>query len=833
MGICCCKVKCEKHEEQKGLLEKTSKGSEEPDREKACSKKEDGGQADSNGTQDSRKLGSEAQMAVVPEMQVNQEVGSEVKNLGTAENKCPEDCSPKTEDGHTTYQSQKTNERNLEDEKTGSGHVVCPVLKIETTRVEDLPKLENLQDKTTTKKAESELSSSKSENAHRIDFSLKSESIEVADPSLKSDFEGGADPSLSSKPIKVEYPSLKGELTELEDPSLKCEPVELKDPSLKSEHIAVVQPNFNSEPVEAVDPSLKNEPVETVDPSIKNEPKEVADSSLKKQIIEVVEPTLKSQSLQSEERLPGPQDVKAEDPTPKAVDGAAVGPDTVFPDEASSLTDHKPCLGSLSRPADEEAAEMVSGTLNLEGESEHKDHASEGDVPATVKETSDVNEDNNSSSQAKKPSVIDELITRKSCTTEEEEEPEDPEAKMVVLQVVPSLQGIAQDVEEELEVEVKKVEGIGGESDEREEEGDASKTTEAGGKGKTMERNSPTETQEENASPGSPLMVQLKTEPLSSEHGITVVTEAESFEDLYRSEEDIIKDNSEHGKMEPLIQITLPGVQDRSSVAPGVNILSYGQGEWKGNTAKSALIRKGYSELSQSFEGLRRVRGDNYCALRATLFQVLSHSNKLPAWIEDGDITLLPEKLAAEMEPVESWKFPLGCIEAGEKEGAIEQLKRHLRLLQKTWRAVAKADGAEERRSLCEAMFQGGEEEHALLEAVKLLMLSSAVELHASMESGKDVPMFCLLLFARDDSDCPRTFLTNHLSHVGFSGGLEQVEMFLLGYTLQHTIQVYRLYKTDTEEFITYYPDDHKEDWPLVSLVTEDDRHYNVLVGKN
>ncbi|XP_064186888.1 uncharacterized protein LOC135252575 isoform X2 [Anguilla rostrata] len=768
MGICCCKVKCEKHEEQKGLLEKTSKGSEEPDREKACSKKEDGGQADSNGTQDSRVLGSEAQMAVVPEMQVNQEVGSEVKNLGTAENKCPEDCSPKTEDGHTTYKSQKTNERNLEDEKTGSGHVVCPVLKIETTHVEDLPKLENLQDKTTPKKAESELSSSKSENVHRIDFSLKSESIEVADPSLKSDFEGGADPSLSSKPIKVEYPSLKGELTELEDPSLKCEPVELKDPSLKSEHIAVVQPNFNSEPVEAVDPSLKNEPVETVDPAIKNEPKEVADSSLKKQIIEVVEPTLKSQSLQSEERLPGPRDMKAEDPTPKAVDGAAVGPDTVFPDEASSLTDHKPCLGSLS-----------------------------------------------------------------SCTTEEEEEPEDPEAKMVVLQEVPSLQGIAQDVEEEPEVEVKKVEGIGGESDEREEEGDASKTTEAGGKGETMERNSPTETQEENASPGSPLMVQLKTEPLSSEHGITVVTEAESFEDLYRSEEDIIKDNSEHGKMEPLIQITLPGVQDRSSVAPEVDILSYGQGEWKGNTAKSALIRKGYSELSQSFEGLRRVRGDNYCALRATLFQVLSHSNKLPAWIEDGDITLLPEKLAAEMEPVESWKFPLGCIEAGEKEGAIEQLKRHLRLLQKTWRAAAKADGAEERRSLCEAMFQGGEEEHALLEAVKLLMLSSAVELHASMGSGEDVPMFCLLLFARDDSDCPRTFLTNHLSHVGFSGGLEQVEMFLLGYTLQHTIQVYRLYKTDTEEFITYYPDDHKEDWPLVSLVTEDDRHYNVLVGKN
>lgn len=57
-----------------------------------------------------------------------------------------------------------------------------------------------------------------------------------------------------------------------------------------------------------------------------------------------------------------------------------------------------------------------------------------------------------------------------------------------------------------------------------------------------------------------------------------------------------------------------------------------------------------------------------------------------------------------------------------------------------------------------------------------------------------------------------------------------QVEMFLLGYALQCTIQVYRLYKADTEEFVTYYPDDHKDEWPSVCLVTEDDRHYNVPV---
>ena len=81
----------------------------------------------------------------------------------------------------------------------------------------------------------------------------------------------------------------------------------------------------------------------------------------------------------------------------------------------------------------------------------------------------------------------------------------------------------------------------------------------------------------------------------------------------------------------------------------------------------------------------------------------------------------------------------------------------------------------EERQRLCERVFQGGEEELGLMEALKILMLGRALELHASMQQGQDVPIFCWLLFARDSSDCPRSFLSNHLSQVGFSGGLEQV----------------------------------------------------------
>lgn len=91
------------------------------------------------------------------------------------------------------------------------------------------------------------------------------------------------------------------------------------------------------------------------------------------------------------------------------------------------------------------------------------------------------------------------------------------------------------------------------------------------------------------------------------------------------------------------------------------------------------------------------------------------------------------------------------------------------------WQAAADCSSAAERQQLCQLLFRGGEEELGLLEALKLLMLARALELHGRMQAGADVPLFCWLLFARDSSDCVRSFLSNHLSHVGLSAGLEQV----------------------------------------------------------
>ncbi|KAI5612517.1 fibrous sheath CABYR-binding protein-like, partial [Silurus asotus] len=92
----------------------------------------------------------------------------------------------------------------------------------------------------------------------------------------------------------------------------------------------------------------------------------------------------------------------------------------------------------------------------------------------------------------------------------------------------------------------------------------------------------------------------------------------------------------------------------------------------------------------------------------------------------------------------------------------------------KQWKAAAELESPEDKQSMCDQVFQGGEEEYALLEVLKFLMLVKAVEFHSKMQEQQEVPIFCWLLFARDTSENPKTFFSNHLSQVGFSGGLEQ-----------------------------------------------------------
>ena len=58
------------------------------------------------------------------------------------------------------------------------------------------------------------------------------------------------------------------------------------------------------------------------------------------------------------------------------------------------------------------------------------------------------------------------------------------------------------------------------------------------------------------------------------------------------------------------------------------------------------------------------------------------------------------------------------------------------------------------------------------------------------------------------------------------------MEICLLGNTLGVVIQVIRPSQVDKEDFIAYYPslDDAAKYTPMVTLVAEDDRHYNIVM---
>ena len=53
--------------------------------------------------------------------------------------------------------------------------------------------------------------------------------------------------------------------------------------------------------------------------------------------------------------------------------------------------------------------------------------------------------------------------------------------------------------------------------------------------------------------------------------------------------------------------------------------------------------------------------------------------------------------------------------------------------------------------------------------------IGTSVTSECGLPALQTVPLFAMLLFARDTSSTPRELMANHLNHVGDSGGLEQV----------------------------------------------------------
>ncbi|XP_046405805.1 uncharacterized protein LOC124170851 isoform X2 [Ischnura elegans] len=262
------------------------------------------------------------------------------------------------------------------------------------------------------------------------------------------------------------------------------------------------------------------------------------------------------------------------------------------------------------------------------------------------------------------------------------------------------------------------------------------------------------------------------------------------------------------------------------NIGERVKVYEYALQEWQGGTHKAQTILKGYAEIPSILDVgyIRRIRGDNYCAVRATIFQTLSQSIAVPSGQEAY------QKLSCAHEGqchwLQDWKFPEELPYS--RNNVLHGMKVCLEKLDYVASYLAHSNDKE--TTLASLLNSDASLDLLIVEAVKLHMLLCAIELHGQSTSGAQVPLFAVLLFARETSETPKDFMNNHLKEVGHTGGLEQVEMFLLGYTLGVTLQVVRPSMFGTNEFICCYPDWNVGSWPQVSLIAEDDRHYNVLV---
>ena len=76
---------------------------------------------------------------------------------------------------------------------------------------------------------------------------------------------------------------------------------------------------------------------------------------------------------------------------------------------------------------------------------------------------------------------------------------------------------------------------------------------------------------------------------------------------------------------------------------------------------------------------------------------------------------------------------------------------------------------------MCNVLFSDAILECKLYEALKFIMLYQVTEAYEQMKTKNVIPSLFRLLFTRETSSDPLSFMMNHLNSVGDTCGLEQV----------------------------------------------------------
>ncbi|XP_066481278.1 inactive ubiquitin thioesterase OTULINL [Tiliqua scincoides] len=268
------------------------------------------------------------------------------------------------------------------------------------------------------------------------------------------------------------------------------------------------------------------------------------------------------------------------------------------------------------------------------------------------------------------------------------------------------------------------------------------------------------------------------------------------------------------------------------SVLAEVDLLGFCAKEWKGETEQAVQMRQAYKELfwKHHVTHIQQVREDHYSVLRAVLFQIFSQGIPLPSWTKATDVLKLPEKLLYSQGCNWIQQYSFGP-ERYTGSNTLGKLRKCMETLKNQWIEISSIKDQYERGNLCNALFADENMEHKLYEAVKFIMLYQVIEAYECLNNKPEcIPRFFKHLFVCDTSLDPLSYMMNRLNSIGDRRGLEQIEMFLLGYSLEVKIIVYRLCKFNSKHFQESYVEKYERDWHEVFLLTEDDRHYHIPV---
>ncbi|GAB1609185.1 uncharacterized protein LOC115224091 isoform X1 [Argonauta hians] len=268
------------------------------------------------------------------------------------------------------------------------------------------------------------------------------------------------------------------------------------------------------------------------------------------------------------------------------------------------------------------------------------------------------------------------------------------------------------------------------------------------------------------------------------------------------------------------------------NVGPRKNIQDYAKSQWRGDTPDAHRYLEAYHQVQQSFECkyIRVIRGDNYCGIRSCVVQLLINGIAIKKEFATADIVknLLNQYMEEPEWELNRWTFARRLNYTDVREMMFSCIDEFY-----TQRYIALHLAKSEREAWVEDLLNREPVvDIKMMETAKLLMFLELMEFHKNLDPNNH-PLFVQLILSRDTSETPACMINNILNAIGDTRSMEQIDMCLLGHALGVQITVPRLYRYGREDFILKFPDLPEQNWDKVFLITEDDRHYNIIISDN